>query len=111
MKITAVLHDAAGNPVGEKMEVLVKDVLGEQYPQRDNVYYPLMEQKFENPLKWTAETPNLYTLVLSLWDGENLVEARSCRVGFRDVRIDGQKLLVNGVPVKLYGVNTHDHNQ
>ena len=111
MKITAVLHDAAGNPVGEKMEVLVKDVLGEQYPQRDNVYYPLMEQKFENPLKWTAETPNLYTLVLSLWNGENLVEARSCRVGFRDVRIDGQKLLVNGVPVKLYGVNRHDHNQ
>ena len=32
MKITAVLHDAAGNPVGEKMAVLVKDVLGEQYP-------------------------------------------------------------------------------
>ena len=111
MKITAVLHDAEGKPVGQKMEVSVKDVLGEQYPQRDNVYYPLMEQKFENPLKWTAETPNLYTLVLSLWDGENLIEARSCRVGFRDVRIDGQKLLINGVPVKLYGVNRHDHNQ
>ena len=111
MKICAVLHDAAGKPVGDRMEVSVKDVMNELYPQRDNVYYPLMEQKFENPLKWTAETPNLYTLVLSLWDGDNLIEARSCEVGFRDVRIDGQKLLVNGVPVKLYGVNRHDHNE
>lgn len=111
MKIDAVLYDTEGKVVGERMSLSVNKILAEQYPQRDNVYYPLMEQKIEDPLKWTAETPDLYTLVLSLWDGDKCLEARSCEVGFRDVRIDGQKLLVNGVPVKLYGVNRHDHNE
>ena len=74
--------------------------------------YPFLEQTIENPLKWTAETPHLYTLVLSLTDAEgNLVEARSAKVGFREVKIVGQQMLINGVPVKLDGVNRHDHSQ
>lgn len=40
-----------------------------------------------------------------------LAEARSCKVGFRDVRLRGREMLVNGVPVKLCGVNRHDHDQ
>ena len=111
LKVSAVLVGPDGNQVGDRMTVAVNDILAEQYPQRDNVYYPVFEMNVENPLKWTAETPELYTLVLSLYDGEDCIEARSCRVGFRDVRVDGQKLLVNGVPVKLYGVNRHDHNE
>ena len=111
MTLSAVLYDAQGKTVGERMSVAVDDILAEQYPQRDNVYYPIIEQNVENPLKWTAETPNLYTLVLSLHKDGECIEARSTRVGFRDVRVDGQRLLVNGVPVKLYGVNRHDHNQ
>ena len=111
IKVSAVLFDPDGNPAGERMTAAVNDILAEQYPQRDNVYYPVFEMNVENPLKWTAETPHLYTLVLSLYDGEECIEARSCRVGFRDVRVDGQRLLVNGVPVKLYGVNRHDHNE
>ena len=111
LKVSAVLVGPDGNLVGDRMTVAVNDILAEQYPQRDNVYYPVFEMNVENPLKWTAETPELYTLVLSLYDGEDCIEARSCRVGFRDVRVDGQKLLVNGVPVKLYGVNRHDHNE
>lgn len=111
MTVSAVLYDAQGKAVGERMSVAVDDILAEQYPQRDNVYYPIIEQNVENPLKWTAETPNLYTLVLSLHKDGECIEARSTRVGFRDVRVDGQRLLVNGVPVKLYGVNRHDHNQ
>ena len=111
-KVTATLHDPSGTAVGKPMEIYVDEILTEQYPQRDNVYYALLEQEISEPQKWTAETPVLYTLVLSLIDGDsNLVESRSCRVGFRDVRLDGQKLLVNGVPVKLYGVNRHDHSE
>lgn len=106
------LYDPSGNKVGDDMKITAAEIYHEKYPQRDNVHYPLLEQKVENPLLWTAETPHLYTLVLSLYDAEGaLVEARSTKVGFREVKICGQQFLVNGVPVKLYGVNRHDHSE
>ena len=58
---------------------------------------------------WTAETPNLYTLLVSLLDAAgNVTEATRFQVGFREVRIDAGRLLVNGKPVLLRGVNRHD---
>ena len=106
------LYDPSGTKVGDDMKITAAEIYHERYPQRDNVHYPLLEQKVENPLLWTAETPHLYTLVLSLYDAEGaLVEARSTKVGFREVKISGQQFLVNGVPVKLYGVNRHDHSE
>lgn len=106
------LYDPSGAKVGDDMKITAAEIYHERYPQRDNVHYPLLEQKVENPLLWTAETPHLYTLVLSLYDAEGaLVEARSAKVGFREVKISGQQFLVNGVPVKFYGVNRHDHSE
>jgi beta-galactosidase len=70
-----------------------------------------VERKIENPAKWSAETPHLYTLVFTLktLSGET-VEALSTRIGFRSVEIKDGQLLVNGVPVYIKGVNrcTHD---
>lgn len=111
--VRAQLHDAEGKCVGEPMSLSVNDILNERHPQRERVYYGLMEQEVKSPLKWNAEEPNLYTLVLTLTDAKGgCVEARSTRVGFRDVRISPKKeLLINGVPVKLYGVNRHDHSE
>lgn len=57
----------------------------------------------ENPAKWTAETPNLYTVVVSTGD-----EAVSFRTGFRKVEIKDGRFLVNGQPVKLKGANRHE---
>jgi beta-galactosidase len=111
-KVATTLYDASSAQVGETQEILVEDMLAEKYGQRDKVYYPLLQHDVENPLKWTAETPDLYTLVLSLLDeNSNLIEARSCKVGFRDVKIVGQQFLINGTPIKFYGVNRHDHSQ
>lgn len=61
---------------------------------------------------WTAETPNLYTLVISLkrTNGE-VIEATSCKVGFRTIEIKDKQLLVNGVPILVKGVNVHEHNE
>ncbi|MGM9790382.1 MAG: glycoside hydrolase family 2 TIM barrel-domain containing protein [Candidatus Cryptobacteroides sp.] len=111
--VTARLHNTEGKCVGEPMSLSVNDILNEKHPQRERVYYGLMEQEVKAPLKWNAEEPNLYTLVLTLTDGKGeCVEARSTRVGFRDVRISPKKeLLINGIPVKLYGVNRHDHSE
>lgn len=58
-----------------------------------------------NPLKWTAETPNLYTVVLTNSEGEIL----SSKIGFRKIEIVGRVFMVNGVPIKLKGVNRHEH--
>lgn len=61
---------------------------------------------------WTAETPNLYTLVISLkrTNGE-VIEATSCKVGFRTIEIKDKQLLVNGVPILVKGVNYHEHSE
>ena len=66
----------------------------------------------KEPLQWTAETPNLYTLVISLKQiNGNVVEATSCKVGFRTVEIKDKQLLVNGKPILVKGVNYHEHNE
>jgi beta-galactosidase len=58
------------------------------------------------PRKWSAEEPALYTLVLSLEDGESV----SCRVGFRRVELRDGQLLVNGRAIRIHGVNRHEHD-
>ncbi|MBN1939252.1 MAG: DUF4981 domain-containing protein [Candidatus Aminicenantes bacterium] len=63
------------------------------------------------PLKWTAETPNLYSVVVALKDAAGKVmEAAGAKVGFRKVEIADGLLQVNGVPVLLKGVNRHEHD-
>jgi beta-galactosidase len=64
-----------------------------------------------NPNKWTAETPYLYTVVLSLQarGAGGVEEYISCRTGFRKIEIKGRVFMINGVPVKLKGVNRHEH--
>ncbi len=62
--------------------------------------------------RWSAETPDLYTVVVSLLnaDGE-VVESTACRAGFRRVELSGNReLLVNGKAVLFKGVNRHDHD-
>ncbi len=59
---------------------------------------------------WSAETPSLYDLVVSLKDPEGVVlQEASQRIGFRDIRIQNRELLINGQPVLIRGVNRHDH--
>ena len=67
-----------------------------------------MSKLVKNPEKWSAEKPNLYTLVMELVDEVgNSSNILSNRVGFRKVEIRDHALLVNGMPVKLNGINSH----
>ncbi len=62
-----------------------------------------------DPRKWTAETPNLYTLLLTLKDDKGAtVEIIPQRVGFRKVEIKNARLLVNGREIIIKGVNRHE---
>ena len=63
------------------------------------------------PKKWTAETPYLYTLLITLKDKRGrTIEVLSSKIGFRKVEIVEGQLLINGQYVYLKGVNRHEHN-
>lgn len=63
----------------------------------------------ENPAKWNAETPNLYTLYTTIYNSKGAVsEVVPQRVGFREVEVRGANVLVNGKPVLFKGANRHE---
>ncbi|KAI1503472.1 family 2 glycosyl hydrolase [Biscogniauxia marginata] len=62
------------------------------------------EYRLNNPQKWTAETPYLYTLVLSV-GGTYIAQ----KVGFRQAELINGVFCVNGNPIKIRGVNRHEH--
>jgi beta-galactosidase len=71
----------------------------------------VFNQLVEKPKKWTAETPDLYTLILSVYNEKGVCEESvSCKVGFRTSEIKNGQFLVNGVPVLIKGVNRHEHD-
>lgn len=72
----------------------------------------VFEKDIENPKKWTAETPALYSLVLQIRDkNKNVLEAVGCKIGFRKAEIKNGQLLVNGKAVLFKGVDRHEHDQ
>lgn len=78
----------------------------------DQTEVEFTKKTIQEPLQWTAETPNLYTLVVSLKrPNGDVIEATSCKVGFRTVEIKDKQLLVNGQPILVKGVNYHEHNE
>ncbi len=102
-KLTATLFDGSTEVKGCKAEVAVPALnAGEE---------KVVSLKFQvsNPAKWTAETPKLYTTVLTLNEGNKVTEILSSKTGFRELEIKGRLFLVNGTPIKLKGVNRHEH--
>lgn len=98
-EIEAVLFDSKGNTVA-KMKTVVAG-------HNENA---VLSAKIKNPLKWSAETPNLYKLVITLLDNNKAIETISCNVGFRKVEIKDGVLLVNGKYIYVKGVNRHEHD-
>ncbi len=93
---------------GEKHQPLGSEIIDERgaYADRTTVRLPV-----ENPLLWSAETPNLYRLVAVLKDKHGAVmEAEACDVGFRRVEISQGLLKLNGKPLLIRGTNRHEHH-
>lgn len=70
----------------------------------------VMRLPVERPALWSAETPNCYRAVVSLWRGDELIEAEAWDIGFRRVEIDNGLLKLNGKPLLIRGVNRHEHH-
>ena len=67
-----------------------------------------LTQDIQNPLKWTSETPHLYTLDLSLVaDGNKVQDQIQTRMGFKKTEIRGEVFYLNGVPLKVNAQNSH----
>lgn len=61
-----------------------------------------------NPLKWSAESPYLYTLLATLKEGNKVIESIPVKVGFRKIELKDAQILVNGAPVLFKGANRHE---
>lgn len=60
------------------------------------------------PEKWSAETPNLYTLVMTIELDGKIICVKTYKVGFKKIEIKGEKIYYNGMPLMIKGVNRHD---
>lgn len=68
--------------------------------------------RLDNIQAWTAETPHLYTLVVTLVDRatRKVWQVEACRIGFRTVSIVNAQVCVNGRPITVCGMNRHEHD-
>jgi len=110
------LKNYTGVDEKQRIEIAVLDkngkkVLGKSQQvtiPANNVVDLSFNERISNPLKWTAETPNLYTLLITLKKGNGVVESTSHKIGFRKIEIKDGQLLVNGKKVFFKGVNLHE---
>ncbi len=85
--------------------------MNEWYPQRGYRKFNRMEIKAGHPNLWSVEHPYLYTLSLKLQNARGeIIEQVTQQVGFRTIRIEKGQLLINGQPIKIRGVNRHEHD-
>lgn len=110
--VRATLFDDAGREVlDEPLAGAVKADAATHNPYRGPLGLVTLETAVPAPAPWSSERPNLYTVVVSLHDGDGAaVEATSCRVGFRRVEIGDRALLINGEAVMIAGMNRHEHH-
>lgn len=97
--VKLILKDSSGNIVDLQDDEIR---LTKERPEK------IQSFKVTNPLKWDAEHPNLYTLRLELTENDKVVEVLTKKTGFREVEIQGKKMLVNGEEVKLRGAGRFD---
>lgn len=90
-----VLKDASGKVVKSLKAIPSKGVA-------------TLKMDVENPAKWSAEEPNLYSLEISVNNKSGVTEVIKQDVGFRSVEIKNGNLLVNGKAVLIKGVNRHE---
>lgn len=100
-KIRGLLYD-------ENKELIKEDFKEFELKNEENAIININTQ-IENPKKWTAETPNLYTYVIALENSEGeVIETISNRVGFREIEVINNQVCINGQPISFKGVNRHE---
>lgn len=99
--LEALLYDKNNSLVTEmSSEKFSMDTLGKKRLE--------IKKTIINPLKWTSETPNLYTLKIQLLsESGSVLDVTTQRIGFKETLIDGELFTLNGVPIKINATNSH----
>jgi beta-galactosidase len=103
--VDVTLLDGKGNPVGKSP--LMSDRIASISGSSDGTIE--IRMNVSNPLKWSAEAPNLYVVMLELKDATGkIIEVERCNFGFRKVELTNGQLQVNGRSILIKGVNRHE---
>ena len=101
------------NPSGVSLEVALEDQQGRVVFKHDGHRWPyyhhehfLLQPSDVEP--WTAETPNLYNLIVTLKKKGEVLQVVRQQMGFRHIEIKGGQLLLNGQPILIKGVDRHE---
>lgn len=101
VSVSADLYDADGKPVFRNLEVKGAAPAGGEVALQAS-------RAITNPKKWSAEFPNLYTLILTLKGGGKVIESVPQRLGFRQSEIKNGTILFNGKVLRIKGTNRHE---
>ncbi len=103
------------DPHGKKIRTLKSNQIDIEYGIHRNI--AMLQTEIKRVTAWSAESPSLYKLVVSLHEDDghgkprtHAMEYTSCKVGFRRVEVKDRQLLINGQPVMIRGVNRHEHD-
>ena len=120
LAVVAELQNLTGEEAGGALEVELLDKRDKQVFSGVSHSFSVdasgtakvsLEKEVEDPEKWTAETPNLYTMLLTLKDGDGeVLEVIPTQVGFREVDMRNGQLTVNGEAIMIKGANRHEHH-
>lgn len=104
VKVYVKGHDSQGRPVDMTLSKVVPSIARSGKSEMN------FDFTIDNPALWTSETPVLYDVEIALLKDGMEHERLLCKTGLREVRIDGEVFKINGKPVKLRGVNRHEHH-
>ena len=94
------------DPQGKTVTTLKNNV---SVPKKEKEAESLVETIVKNPMLWSAEKPNLYTVIVNLKDKNgNELEAMSSKFGFRKIEIKDKRVYINNEQVFFKGTNRHD---
>lgn len=117
--LTTSVRNYSSEPMKGKLEVSLYDADGKRVLRKeesvnfggDSETTVQMSDVVKKVRPWSAETPYLYNMVITLMDSKgNVIESTGSRIGFRTVEIKNGQLLVNGNAIEVHGVDLHEHH-
>jgi beta-galactosidase len=114
-KLDLEINNNSSNKAISKAIVKIIDKSQEIYSEEKNLELNpginniSFEKLISDVKHWSAETPNLYDLLIEIKGKE--IQATKIRIGFRNLEIKNNQFLVNGIPILMKGVNLHDHHE
>jgi beta-galactosidase len=101
--VAVEIQDKAGNTVFSRQQAVTAGA--------DSAITISLDGTVKSPLKWSAETPDLYDCIITLKDKQGtMLSLTGAKIGFRKVEIKDAQLMVNGMPILVKGVNRHEHD-